>query len=114
VKNCSVRDAPDRHGGRAPLIQRLRFEGNKQVKDKDLTKELGLKPGGPMTKTAVQEDVTRITEIYRRNGRYQVQVTPNTITRGADARSRFRDQGRAKTASSASRSSATANLPNRV
>ncbi len=66
----------------APLIQRLRFEGNKQVKDKDLTKELGLKPGGPMTKTAVQEDVTRITEIYRRNGRYQVQVTPNTITRG--------------------------------
>jgi outer membrane protein insertion porin family len=66
----------------APLIQRLRFEGNKQVKDKDLIKELGLKPGGPMTKTAVQEDVTRITEIYRRNGRYQVQVTPNTITRG--------------------------------
>jgi len=67
----------------APLIERLRFEGNKQVKDKELTKEISLKPGGPMMKAAVQEDVTRITEIYRRNGRYQVQVTPNTIARGS-------------------------------
>src|SRR5260370_14355909 len=65
----------------APRIDRLRFEGNKQVKDKDLAKEIGLKPGGPMTKAAVREDVARITEIYHQNGRYQVQVTPNTIAR---------------------------------
>jgi len=63
----------------APLIERLRFEGNKQIKDKDLAKEIGLKPRGPMTKAAVREDVARIIEIYHRNGRYQVQVTPNTI-----------------------------------
>src|SRR6266853_3874374 len=63
----------------APLIERLRFEGNKQVKDKDLAKEIGLKPRGAMTKAAVHEDVARIIEIYHRNGRYQVQVTPNTI-----------------------------------
>jgi outer membrane protein insertion porin family len=65
----------------APLIDRLRFEGNKQVKDKDLAKEIGLKPGGPMTKAGVREGVARITEIYRQSGRYQVQVTPNTIAR---------------------------------
>jgi outer membrane protein insertion porin family len=66
----------------APLIDRLRFEGNKQLKDKDLAKEIVLKPGGAMTKARVREDVTRITEIYRRNGRYQVQVAPKTIARG--------------------------------
>src|SRR6266436_6505410 len=66
----------------APLIERLRFEGNKQVKDKDLAKEITLKPRGAMTKAAVREDVARIIEIYHRNGRYQVEVTPNTIGRG--------------------------------
>jgi outer membrane protein insertion porin family len=66
----------------APVIERLRFEGNKLVKDNDLTKEIGLKPRGPMTRAAVREDVARITAIYHRNGRYDVQVTPNTIARG--------------------------------
>jgi len=66
----------------APLIERLRFEGNKQIKDKDLAKEITLKPRGAMTKAAVREDMARIIEIYHRNGRYQVEVTPNTITRG--------------------------------
>src|SRR5579871_3591935 len=32
----------------APVIERLRFEGNKLVKDKDLVKEISLKPRGPM------------------------------------------------------------------
>jgi len=66
----------------APVIERLRFEGNKQVKDKDLASEIGLKPRSPVTKAAVREDVARIIEIYHRNGRFQVQVTPNTIARG--------------------------------
>jgi outer membrane protein insertion porin family len=66
----------------APLIERLSFEGNKQVKDKDLANEITLKPRGAMTKAAVREDVARIVEIYRRNGRYQVEVTPTTIARG--------------------------------
>jgi outer membrane protein insertion porin family len=66
----------------APVIERLRFEGNTQVKDADLTKEISLRPRGPMTRAAVREDVARITEIYRRSGRYDVQVTPNTIARG--------------------------------
>src|SRR5258708_23426772 len=66
----------------APLIERLGFEGNKQVKDKDLAKEISLRPRGAMIKAAVREDVARIIDIYHRNGRYQVEVTPNTIARG--------------------------------
>jgi outer membrane protein insertion porin family len=66
----------------APLIERLRFEGNKQAKEKDLANEITLKPHGAMTKAAVREDVARIVEIYRRSGRYQVEVTPTTISRG--------------------------------
>jgi outer membrane protein insertion porin family len=66
----------------APVIERLRFEGNRQIKDGDLAKEISLKPRGPMTKAAVREDVALIIEIYHRNGRYDVQVAPNTIARG--------------------------------
>jgi outer membrane protein insertion porin family len=36
----------------APLIEHLRFEGNKQVKDKDLANEIGLKPRSAMTNGA--------------------------------------------------------------
>ncbi|HSV25209.1 MAG TPA: outer membrane protein assembly factor BamA [Xanthobacteraceae bacterium] len=66
----------------AAQIERLRFEGNKQIKDKDLAKEIRLKPRSAMTKVAVREDVARIVEMYHRNGRYQVEVTPTTIARG--------------------------------
>jgi outer membrane protein insertion porin family len=66
----------------APVIERLRFEGNKLVKDNDLAKEISLKPRVAMTKAAVREDVARVIEIYHRNGRYEAQVTPNTIARG--------------------------------
>jgi outer membrane protein insertion porin family len=66
----------------APIIERLRFEGNKQLKDKDLANEIDLKARGPVTKAAVQNDVTRIVDVYHRTGRYEVQVAPKTITRG--------------------------------
>src|SRR5260221_156358 len=59
----------------APVIERVRFEGNRQVKDKDLAKEITLKPRGAMTKAAVREDVARIIENYHRNCRYQVEGT---------------------------------------
>jgi outer membrane protein insertion porin family len=66
----------------APLIEHVRFEGNKQLKDKDLANEIGLKPRSAMTKAAVREDVARIVETYHRNGRYQVEVKPATTARG--------------------------------
>jgi outer membrane protein insertion porin family len=66
----------------APVIQRLSFEGNKQLKDKDLAKALGLKARGAMTKAAVQNDVALLIDMYRKIGRYEVQVTPKTIPHG--------------------------------
>jgi outer membrane protein insertion porin family len=66
----------------ATAIDRVRFEGNKQIKDDDLAKEISLQPRGPMTKAAVREDVARIVELYNRNGRYEAEVTPKTIARG--------------------------------
>ena len=66
----------------APVIQRVTFEGNKQLKEKDLTTALSLKVRGPMTKAAVQRDVALLLDMYRKMGRYDVQVTPKTIPHG--------------------------------
>lgn len=66
----------------APVIDRVQFEGNKNVKDKQLTDEVQSKPRGPFSQALVQSDVSRIVEIYRRSGRYDVRVVPKTIARG--------------------------------
>jgi len=66
----------------APVIGRLQFEGNRLLKDADLTKATRLKPNAPMTKAAVQADAARIVEMYQRQGRYGAQVTPKMIARG--------------------------------
>jgi outer membrane protein insertion porin family len=66
----------------APVIDRIQLEGNKKLKDDDLRKVIQLKPRGALTKAAVQEDVARLTELYRRSGRYAAKITPKTIVRG--------------------------------
>jgi outer membrane protein insertion porin family len=66
----------------APIIDRVRFEGNKQIKDKDLAGDIRSKAHTPLTKATVQDDVSRIQDIYRRTGRYDAEVTPKTIGRG--------------------------------
>src|SRR5271166_1058784 len=66
----------------APVIGHLQFEGNRVLKDADLTKATKLEPNAPLTKPAVQADAARIIELYRRQGRYAAQVTPKTIPRG--------------------------------
>jgi outer membrane protein insertion porin family len=44
----------------APVVDRVQFVGNKQLKDKDLTKEIRSKAHTPLTKAAIQDDVARI------------------------------------------------------
>ncbi len=68
----------------APLIDRVQFEGNKSLKDKQLSEELQSKPRGTLIAATVQADVARLTEIYKRSGRFDVRVTPKTIVRGDD------------------------------
>src|SRR3954464_8690780 len=62
-----------------PVIGRVAFEGNKKVKDEQLTAEIQSKPRGTLSRPMVQSDAQRIAEIYRRSGRYDVRVNPEII-----------------------------------
>ena len=62
-----------------PVIGRIAFEGNKKVKDDQLSAEIQSKPRGTFSRPMVQSDAQRITEIYRHSGRYDVRVTPEII-----------------------------------
>jgi outer membrane protein insertion porin family len=62
-----------------PVIGRIAFEGNKKVKDDQLSTEIQSKPRGTLSRPMVQSDAQRIAEIYRRTGRYDVRVTPEII-----------------------------------
>src|SRR5437660_5653252 len=63
------------------VISRIQFEGNKRVKDEQLTQEIQSKPCGALSRPTVQSDVQRIVEVYRRAGRYDVRVEPKIIDR---------------------------------
>jgi outer membrane protein insertion porin family len=63
------------------VIDRVIFEGNKKVKDETLNSEIQSKSRGPLNRNAVQADVQRIIEVYRRSGRYDVRVEPKIIER---------------------------------
>src|SRR6202011_2379575 len=62
-----------------PVIGRIAFEGNKKVKDEQLTAEIQSKPRGTLSRPMVQSDAQRIVEIYRHSGRYDVRVNPEII-----------------------------------
>lgn len=61
------------------VINRVVFEGNKRIKDEQLSNEVQSKPRGTLSRPVVQADVQRIVEIYRRSGRYDVRVEPKII-----------------------------------
>jgi len=63
----------------APVINRIAFEGNKRVKDEQLSAEIQSKPRGTFSRAMVQADVQRIVEVYRHAGRYDVRVDPKII-----------------------------------
>jgi outer membrane protein insertion porin family len=62
-----------------PVIGRIAFEGNKKVKDEQLTAEIQSKPRGTLSRPMVQSDAQRIADIYRHSGRYDIRVTPEII-----------------------------------
>jgi outer membrane protein insertion porin family len=62
-----------------PVIGRVAFEGNKKVKDEQLTSEIQSKPRGTLSRPVVQSDAQRIADIYRHAGRYDVKVVPEII-----------------------------------
>ena len=64
-----------------PIVNQVVFEGNSKVSDKDLTKEVQIRPRAVFTRAKVQADVQRIIELYRRNGKFAARVDPQIIQR---------------------------------
>ena len=62
-----------------PIINRIVFEGNHRLDDKTLSDEVQLRPRVVYTRSRVQNAVSRILELYRRNGRFAATVEPKVI-----------------------------------
>lgn len=62
-----------------PIINKVAFEGNIHIADKELEPELELKSRSIFTRTKVQNDVKRLLDIYRRAGRFSAKVEPKVI-----------------------------------
>jgi outer membrane protein insertion porin family len=72
------------HLTEAPVVDRVAFEGNKKIQDKELTAVIESKPRGTLQRAVVQADVGRIMEAYRHAGRDDVGVVPQIISRSND------------------------------
>lgn len=64
-----------------PLIDKRAFDGNKKLDDKILETEVQSAPNSLYNKAKVQQDVQRILDVYKRSGRYAVEVEPKIIER---------------------------------
>lgn len=62
-----------------PSISQVIFEGNDKINKEDLEKEVTLKSRSVYTRAKVQNDLKRLLDVYRRNGRYSAQITPQII-----------------------------------
>lgn len=62
-----------------PIISQVAFEGNDKLEDDELQAEIQSRPRQVFTRTQVQGDVTRLYELYRRNGRFSVDIEPKVI-----------------------------------
>ncbi|WP_408089544.1 outer membrane protein assembly factor BamA [Rhodoplanes sp. SY1] len=61
------------------VLNRVAFEGNRKIKDEQLSTEVQSKPRGTFSRAIVQADTQRIVDIYQRAGRYDVRVEPKVI-----------------------------------
>jgi outer membrane protein insertion porin family len=62
-----------------PVINRVVFEGNTAINEKDLEKEIQVKVRQVYTRSRVKADVQRILDVYRRSGRFAAIVEPKII-----------------------------------
>ena len=62
-----------------PIINRVILEGNKSLKTDKITDEISAEPRAIFTRANVQEDVTRIIELYRQAGRFAATVEPKVV-----------------------------------
>lgn len=62
-----------------PVINRVNFEGNRELDDETLAKEVELRPRVVFTRARAQADAQRIVTLYRRSGRFSARVEPKII-----------------------------------
>lgn len=62
-----------------PIINEIAFEGNDEIDDDQLTREISMRSRTVLTRSRIQNDVDRLLEIYRRSGRFAAQIDPKII-----------------------------------
>ena len=62
-----------------PVINQIAFEGNERIENEELQAEVQLRPRQVFTRKKVQNDVNRLYQVYRRNGRFSVNIEPKII-----------------------------------
>ena len=62
-----------------PIINRIAFEGNEEIEDSELASEISTHTRSVYVRNDVRNDVMRIQDLYRRTGRYSVQVEPKIV-----------------------------------
>jgi outer membrane protein insertion porin family len=63
-----------------PVINRIVLEGNKRIKNDKITPEIKLAPRQIFTRSKVRADVSRIIELYKRQGRFAAVVEPKMVS----------------------------------
>ncbi len=62
-----------------PVINRIILEGNKRLKEEKILPEIKLAPRQIFTRSKVRADVSRIIELYKRQGRFAASVEPKMV-----------------------------------
>ncbi|WP_454184768.1 outer membrane protein assembly factor BamA [Porphyrobacter sp. MBR-49] len=62
-----------------PVINRIVLEGNKRLKPDKILPEIKLAPRQIFTRSKVRADVSRILELYKRQGRFAAQIEPKLV-----------------------------------
>ena len=62
-----------------PVVNQIAFEGNQKIENDALLAEIQMRPRQVFTRTKVQSDVSRLYQVYRRNGRFAVSIEPKVI-----------------------------------
>lgn len=62
-----------------PIINRIIFDGNKAVKNEDISEEVQLRPRIVFTRAKVRADVQRIMELYRTKGHFAAVIEPKVV-----------------------------------
>lgn len=62
-----------------PIINEIAFEGNDDIADDELRAEINLRERQVFTRTKVQADVSRLYQVYQRNGRFSSTIEPKAI-----------------------------------